>query len=108
MADTRRAGAYRISWEEGPLGTQQDLYASNPDPRESQLERIEPSDLKTLMEPLDVEVISARNGNAALASSTGREIWHDLAAGLLILMVLEAVFATWVGPVPVKFFCPWA
>ena len=25
---------------EGPLGTQQDLFASNPDPRESALERI--------------------------------------------------------------------
>ena len=40
VPDTRLAGLYRLAWDEGPLGTQQDLYAANPDPRESALERI--------------------------------------------------------------------
>ncbi len=40
VPDTRRAGLYRITWDEGPLGTQQDAYAANPDPRESDLARI--------------------------------------------------------------------
>ncbi len=39
IADTRRSGAYRLAWDEGTLGTQQDLYAANFDPRESELAR---------------------------------------------------------------------
>ncbi len=30
-------------------------------------------------------------------SSTGREIWHDLAVALVVLLVFESIFATWVG-----------
>ncbi len=41
VPDTRRAGIYRLSWDEGSTGTQGDIYAANPDPRESALERIE-------------------------------------------------------------------
>ena len=33
--DTRRAGIYRISWDDGSSGTQEDIYAANPDPREA-------------------------------------------------------------------------
>ncbi len=58
VADTRRAGLYRLAWEEGPLGLQQDLYAANPDARESALERIEPEDLR---EPLET---AGRRGRA--------------------------------------------
>ncbi|MFI5456566.1 MAG: BatA domain-containing protein [Isosphaerales bacterium] len=97
VPDTRRAGLYRISWDEGPLGTQQDSYAANPDPRESALERIEPSELKSLLQPLEVEIASARTEGSTLFSPTGREIWHELASGLLVLLIAEALFATWVG-----------
>ncbi len=67
VPDTRRAGIYRIAWDEGPLGTQQDLYAANPDPRESVLERLTGTELKKLMEPLEVEIATAR-GTAAACS----------------------------------------
>jgi hypothetical protein len=97
VPDTRRAGLYRIAWDEGPLGTQQDSYAANPDPRESALERIAAQDLRTLFEPMSVEVISARSDDANLFSSTGREIWRDLACGLLVLLIGESIFATWAG-----------
>jgi hypothetical protein len=97
VPDTRRAGLYRVSWDEGPLGTQQDSYAANPDPRESALERLGAPELKTMLKPLDVEIASARGGGADLFSPTGREAWHELAAGLLILLIAESVFATWVG-----------
>ena len=97
MPDTRRAGLYRVAWDEGPLGTQQDLFAANPDPRESALERISASDLKTMLKPLTVEVASARADGADLFSPTGREIWHELAWWLLSLLIVESAFATWVG-----------
>ena len=97
VPDTRQPGLYRISWDEGPLGNQQDAYSANPDPRESDLERLAATDLKTLLAPLDVEIASARSGNANLFSPTGREIWRDLAGGLLVLLIVESIFATWAG-----------
>jgi hypothetical protein len=97
VPDTRRAGLYRLNWDEGPLGTQQDSYAANPDPRESALERIEPSQVKSLFQPLEVEIVSARADGAEIFSPTGREIWHELAAVLLVLLIVESLFAPWVG-----------
>ena len=32
VPDTRQPGAYRLAWDEGSLGAQQDVYAANPDP----------------------------------------------------------------------------
>jgi Aerotolerance regulator N-terminal len=97
IPDTRRAGLYRLAWDEGPLGTQQDIYAANPDPRESALTRIDAVELKSMLKPLPVEMARARGKENGLFSATGREIWHDLAAWLLVLLVVESIFATWVG-----------
>jgi hypothetical protein len=94
VPDTRRAGLYRLSWDEGPLGTQQDLFASNPDGRESELERITATDLKGMLSPLAVE-ISAPRGDAF--SATGREIWHEMAWVLVGLLIFEPILASWVG-----------
>jgi hypothetical protein len=95
--DTRQAGLYRLSWDEGPLGTQQDLYAANPDPRESALGRIAAADLRTLLAPLPVEIAVARGDPSGMFAATGRELWHELALGLFVLAVVESIFATWVG-----------
>jgi len=97
IPDTRVAGAYRLAWDEGPLGTQQDLYAANPDARESTLERLSAAELKSMLEPLEFEITRARGDGSDLLAATGREIWRDLAAALLILLILESIFATWVG-----------
>src|SRR5262249_22268692 len=85
VADTRQPGLYRLTWDEGPLGTQQDLYAANPDRRESALERIEESKLKDLLKPLSVEIAVARDDPSALFSATGRELWYELSLGLFAL-----------------------
>jgi hypothetical protein len=97
LRDTRRAGLYRLAWEEGPLGTQKDLFAANPDRREIELDRIAAKDLKAMLEPLKVEVTSAKGEGLDAFSSTGQEIWHQLAWGLLALLILEPILATWVG-----------
>ncbi|WZO96227.1 BatA domain-containing protein [Isosphaeraceae bacterium EP7] len=97
VPDTRRAGLYRVSWDEGALGTQQDSYAVNPDARESDLDRIGQADLKTLLAPLQVEVAEARGGGADLFSPVGRELWHEAALFLLVLLVGESIVAAWVG-----------
>jgi hypothetical protein len=97
VADTRRAGPYHVSWDEGPLGTQQDLFAANPDARESDLERIASADLKGLLAPLKVEVAAARSDGKDAFSATGREIWHEMAWVLAGLLILEPILASWVG-----------
>lgn len=97
LPDTRRAGLYRLAWDEGPLGTQKDLFAANPDRRESALERIGQKELKALLEPLKVEVASARGEGIDAFSATGQEVWHTLAWGLLCLLIFEPLLATWVG-----------
>jgi hypothetical protein len=97
VPDTRHAGVYRVAWDEGPLGTQQDLYAANPDVRESALERIEPAELKSMWAALDIEIARARGNDTDLFAPTGREAWRDLACLLFILLIVESVYATWVG-----------
>jgi len=97
VPDTRFAGAYRLAWDEGSLGTQQDLYAANFDRRETALERLGAPELQSLLEPLEVEIAKARGDGADLFAATGREIWRDLVAALLVLLVVESIFATWVG-----------
>jgi len=97
LADTRKAGLYRLAWDEGPLGTQQDLFASNPDPRESGLERLSAGDLKKLLAPLTVDVTAAKGDGTDVPSASGREIWHEFAWGLLGLLILEPILASWVG-----------
>jgi hypothetical protein len=97
LPDTRRAGLYRLAWEEGPLGTQKDLFAANPDRREIELDRIGEKDLKAMLEPLNVDVTRARGEGLDAFSATGQEVWHQLAWGLLALLILEPILATWVG-----------
>ncbi len=50
-----------------------------------------------MLRPLDVEVASARGDGGDPFSATGREVWHELAWGLLVLLIVEPIFATWVG-----------
>jgi hypothetical protein len=97
VPDTRLPGAYRLAWDEGSLGVQQDLYTANPDPRESVLERIAVPELKSMLEPLEVEISAPRGDGSDLFAATGREIWRDLAAVLIVLLIVESIFATWVG-----------
>lgn len=95
--DTRKAGVYRISWDEGPLGTQQDVYAANPDARESDLERIGEKEVKAILDPLSIEIATMRGNDSHLFAPIGREIWRDVAVVLLVLLIVESIFATWVG-----------
>jgi hypothetical protein len=97
VPDTRKSGVYRISWDEGPLGTQQDLYAANPDSRESALDRIGTQEVRAILEPLAVEIATMRGNDANLFAPTGREMWRNFAGALLVLLIVESVFATWVG-----------
>jgi hypothetical protein len=95
--DTGRAGLYKLSWRDSAGSTQHDIFAVNPDRRESDLARIAPAELRSLFGSLEPDVISAGSGSATPIALRGQEIWRTLAAALLCLLAVEACFATWAG-----------
>ncbi len=95
--DTRRAGIYQMSWRDSVTGPMKQQFAVNPDPRESDLSRIEVDDFRGLWGALQVEVVSlGAEGDTSLAVH-GKEIWRTLATCLFGLLVFEACFARWAG-----------
>jgi hypothetical protein len=97
VTDTRAPGLYRLAWEDVGLGPQSDLFAFNPDPRESDLTRLPPGELSRRLAPLDVAMIDGRGGDSGQFAPTGSEFWRPMAWTLLGLLLVESVFATWVG-----------
>jgi hypothetical protein len=96
-ADTRRAGLYTMSWRDSVSGAMTELFAVNPDRRESELARFSPEEFKQLWGALEPEVISAGSGGDTSLVVRGQEIWRTLATGLLGLLIAEACFARWAG-----------
>lgn len=95
--DTRRAGMYRLNWQETPGGAAANMFAVNPDARESELARIPVDELRSRWRGVDVEFISAMTTSSGSAAVRGQEVWRTLAYCLLGMMACEASFATWVG-----------
>jgi hypothetical protein len=61
------------------------------------LERIGEKDLRAMLEPLKLEVASVRGEGIDAFSASGQEVWHQLAWGLLGLLIAEPILASWVG-----------
>lgn len=96
--DTRRAGVYRLTWQATPGGTAADLYAVQPDRRESDLRPIAEEELKALFGGTNrVEVITPQPGAPLMLAVQGKEIWRSLAVCLLALLLVESGLATWAG-----------
>ena len=76
VPDTRRAGLYRVVVGRGPARAPSRIsYAANPDPRESDLERIAAADLKSMLAPLNVEIAAARgDGTDAVLRDRPRDL----------------------------------
>ena len=80
VPDTRRGGIYRLSWDEGAAGSQQDIYRGQPRPAQKRARAHRGDQSSSRSWPRSsVEIIRARNDEGNMFSSTGREIWHDLA-----------------------------
>jgi hypothetical protein len=95
FSDTRQPGVYRLNWQTdaGPVS---DLFAVNPNARESDLTPITVEALRGLWGNLQPEIITGLQTNSDL-STRGQEIWRPLAMCLMALMAVEACFATWAG-----------
>ena len=92
-----RPGLYRLNWQESPGGAASDLFAVNPDGRESDLARIPVDELRKRWTSVEPEIITALASADASVGVRGQEIWRSLAFCVLGIMGLEACFATWVG-----------
>jgi hypothetical protein len=95
--DTSKAGLYRLNWHETPGGAASNVFAVNPDARESELARIPVAELQQRWRGVDPEIIVAFATADAGVGVRGQEIWRTLAYSLLGMMAFEACFATWVG-----------
>jgi hypothetical protein len=97
LDDTRRAGLYTLTWKDSQTGATSDLFAVNPDARESKLDRLPAEELRNLWGSLQPEIVSAVSGGDSPIAIRGQEIWRTLASVLLGLVAFEACFATWAG-----------
>jgi hypothetical protein len=95
--ETYRAGLYRLNWQESPGGAATDLFAVNPNSRESDLGRISADELRKRWRSVEPEIITAFTTADASVGIRGQEIWRTLAYVILVMMAVEACFATWVG-----------
>ncbi len=83
------AGVYRVVSPGGGLELPA-LYAVNPPPGESRLERMTDDELQRKLGPVDHEVLSA----GALAGGGTRT---DLALALVVVLILTLLFESWLG-----------
>jgi len=96
--DTRLAGLYKLHWRDAQsAGPGDDLYAVNPDARESDLARITSADLRNLWGALQPQVIERSLDPDMPVAVEGQEIWRNLAVCLFGLLITEACLATWTG-----------
>lgn len=89
--DTELAGLYRIE-SEGGRGL---AFAVNVDPLEGDLERVPIADLRAL--PAIRASVEDPSGDAPRAPDRREELWRPLAIGALLFLVLESLWAAWLG-----------
>ena len=93
---TTRAGVYNLSWKDATGGEHARAVCVNPDAAESELEPLSAGALAELFGGLRVPVVHYSAGQALLTRE-GNEAWRTLAKAVLLMAVVESVFAVWVG-----------
>ncbi|MFI5379072.1 MAG: BatA domain-containing protein [Tepidisphaerales bacterium] len=95
-AATVRAGVYRVTWKEAGGREVTRPVSVNPERSESDLEPIADAELTALLGSLKAPIVHLGSGQDPTAQQ-GREIWKTLATILMTLVLVETVFAVWVG-----------
>jgi len=93
---TRAAGIYQLSWDLPGVGEQERSFAVNPSVAESDLTPVEHEQLRSMLAPLDVQIITLGGGQITLAAER-IELWRTVAFALLGLVLFESALATFVG-----------
>ena len=92
---TSHAGIYTVTWEDAS-GKQQHQLAASFDNIASNLEPLTQNQLQNFLGNLSPEVISYHPG-LLMSSAPGKEIWRTLTTTLLGLLIVESLFAFYVG-----------
>jgi hypothetical protein len=95
-AHTEHAGPYLLTWNDASGKEQHHQLAVSFDRTASDLEPLGEDQLARLLGNLKAEVVPYHPGDLATAGP-GHEIWRTLAGSLLALMVIETLFAFYVG-----------
>lgn len=95
FSETNVAGFYRVSWKAEDDQVQFDDYGVNPDPRESDSERLDEEAVINLVGDVQTRVISS--GNLADGSVPKTELWRKGAWIFLALIGCESLLAAWIG-----------
>ena len=93
---TEHAGFYTLTWNDPAGKEQHHQLAVSCDRTASDLEPLGEDQLASLLGNLKAQVVPYHTGELASAGA-GREIWRTLAGTLLALMVVETLFAFYVG-----------
>jgi uncharacterized membrane protein len=86
-----RAGVWRIEWDEGSTS-----FAAGLDPRESDLERLTPSELESRHTVFATSLTAAERGADDEPAAHG-ELWRGLAALSLLALVAETLWSAWIS-----------
>ena len=90
--ETQRVGLYEVRQESGPV----EPFAVQLDPAEGQLERLLPSELPGLHPAFRPTTPDERREDGESGPARG-EIWRTLALVALASLVLESLWAAWIG-----------
>jgi hypothetical protein len=93
---TEHAGIYSLAWNDTAGKEQHHQLAVSFDRNASDLDPLGEDQLVKLLGNLKAEVVNYQPGDLATAGP-GHEIWRTLAGSLLALMVVETLFAFYVG-----------
>jgi hypothetical protein len=96
FARTPRAGVYPFTWKDAAGAEQSRPVCVNPDKAESDLDPITDGQLAELLSPLRVPVVHYAAGQTLLTRE-GKEVWRTLVTAVLVMGVVESLFAVWVG-----------
>jgi hypothetical protein len=96
FARTPRAGVYQLAWKDAAGAEQSRPVCVNPDKAESELEPIADGQLAELLSPLRVPIVHYAAGQTLLTRE-GKEVWRTLVMAVLVMGVVESMFAVWVG-----------
>lgn len=94
-ANTQTAGAYQLVWDEPGRDTRSAVISVNPDPRESDLQPLNQSQLQTYLAGLDANVIPLGEADE-LTDARHAELWRQAVYVLLALIGIETLLAAWV------------
>lgn len=95
--DIKRRGFYELDLKKHDGETESVLFASNPDPHESQLKRMSPASLEGDFFGDNVKLVSTEELGKQVVKGGNTEIWMQVLFLLFVVLVCEQFLGWWFG-----------